>query len=426
MVYIIPHAAAAGRLDGRTSHAPRRRRLATLATSAILTPAALLLVGCGVAGAKPTTRPAASSSSAVYRWGVVGNRGAISQLQLDTPRTVAGIPRSAGHVTRIATSNSDGYALTSSGRVYAWGVASYGELGDGHLTPYSTKAVRVDFPSGVKITSLPNPMPFDAGLAIDSKGQAFGWGLNAGGDLCNAGLIESRPERIPLAGVTLATGARTHSLLESHGHLYACGSGDAGELGDGSTASHVTPIRVVGLPAGEKVIALTSSWEGSGALLANGAYYDWGYNQAGQLGDHGTTDSARPVKVKLPAPVTQVFQGGSGKKNGQTIVILKGSSIYDWGANTGGQLGDGTTTSSDTPVRLRVPAGVRFTTVSSGGFATYAIDSRGQLWDWGSNSEGQLGLGSSVSMKTRPTKVGIRLTQVSSTAQDVAGLEEGR
>ena len=172
--------------------------------------------------------------------------------------------------------------------------------------------------------------------------------------------------------------------------------------------------------------ALASSWEGSGALLANGSYYDWGYNQAGQLGDHSTSDSARPVKVDLPRPVTQVFQGGSGEKNGQTIAILKGNSIYEWGANSDGQLGDGTTTSSDTPIRLQVPAGVTFTTVSSAGFATYAIDSHGWLWDWGSNSEGQLGLGSSVSMKTRPTNAGIQLTQVSSTAQDVAGLESRR
>lgn len=380
--------------------------------------ASLVLAACG--GASAST---GAIRTPVYRFGVVGNRGALVQLELDKPTVVAGIK---GEVVQIATSNSDGYALTSTGHVYAWGVASYGELGDGHLTPYSTEAVRVDFPFGVKIVALPNPMPFDAGLAIDSKGQAFGWGLNGDGDLCNVGLIESRPERIPLSDVTLATGARTHSLFDSHGRVYACGSGDAGELGDGSTASHATPTRVVGLPAGEKVTALASSWEGSGALLANGSYYDWGYNRAGQLGDHSTSDRDRPVKVDLPAHVTQVFQGGSGKKNGQTIAILKGNSIYDWGANTDGQLGDGTTTSSDTPTRLQVPAGVTFTTVSSGGFATYAIDSHGRLWDWGSNSEGQLGLGSSVSIKTRPTKVGIQLTQVSSTAQDVAGLETRR
>jgi alpha-tubulin suppressor-like RCC1 family protein len=405
---------------GRTSQPVRRHRVAAVAACAVLAPAALLTTSCG-AGAQTASGPASAPSPAVYRWGVVGSRGAISQLQLDTPTAVAGIPASAGTVRQIATSNSDGYALTSTGTVYGWGVGSYGELGDGHLTSYDTKAVRVDFPAGVKITSLANPMPFDAGLAIDSKGQAFGWGLNGNGDLCHTGLIESLPHPIALSGVTLATGARTHSLFDSHGQVYACGSGDAGELGTGTTASHSTPARVTGLPDGEKVIALTSSWEGSGALLSNGSYYDWGYNQAGQLGDHTTINSARPVKVSLPAPVTQVFQGGSGKTNGQTIAILKGGSIYDWGANSDGQLGDGTTTSSDTPIRLHLPSGVKFTQVTSGGFASYAIDSSGRLWDWGSNAEGQLGLGPSISTETRPTGVNIQLTQVSSTAQNVAG-----
>jgi alpha-tubulin suppressor-like RCC1 family protein len=397
--------------------------MAAFATAAILVPATLLLTISGVASAQAATRRAGAPSSTVYRWGVVGNRGAISQLQLDTPTAVAGIPASAGRVKQIATSNSDGYALTSTGAVYAWGVNSYGELGNGRLTPYDTRAVRIDFPASVKITSLPNPMPFDAGLAIDSTGQAFGWGLNGDGDLCNVGLIESVPRPIPLSDVTVATGARTHSLFDSHGRVYACGSGDAGELGNGTAASHFTPTRVIGLPEGEKVTALTSSWEGSGALLSNGSYYDWGYNQAGQLGDHTTANSARPVKVSLPAPVTQVFQGGSGKTNGQTIAILKGGSVYDWGANSDGQLGDGTATSSDTPIRLQLPCGVKFIKVNSGGFATYAIDSSGRLWDWGSNTKGQLGLGPSILMETRPTSVGIQLTQVSSTAQNVAGFK---
>ena len=60
--------------------------------------------------------------------------------------------------------------------MYGWGVNSYGELGDGQLTPYETKAFKVDFPAGVTITSLANPMPFDGGLAIDSTGHAWGLG----------------------------------------------------------------------------------------------------------------------------------------------------------------------------------------------------------------------------------------------------------
>jgi alpha-tubulin suppressor-like RCC1 family protein len=170
------------------------------------------------------------------------------------------------------------------------------------------------------------------------------------------------------------------------------------------------------------VTALTSSWEGSGALLSNGAYYDWGYNAAGQLGNGTTADSAVPVRVALPDAVRQVFQGGSGAKNGQSVAILAHGSVWAWGDNDRGQLGVGTRISSDVPVSVDVPKGVTFVKVSSGGYASYAIDRTGRLWAWGDNKSGQLGTGGSTTIATKPVSVGVRLLQVSSTAQNVAGL----
>jgi len=405
-------------LPARPARNRRHNRIIVLASTVLL---AALVAACGTSGGNPSSTTASTAPSTVYRWGVVGNKGAITQLQLDRPTALAGI---SGKVVQIATSNSDGYALDSEGSVYGWGVNSYGELGDGQLTPYETKAVRVEFPSGVKITSLANPMPFDGGLAIDSAGHAWGWGLNGVGDLCLPNLVNSHPEQLPLSDVTLATGARTHALFDSGGTVYACGSGDVGELGNGSTASSSTPAPVIGLPSGVKVTALASSWEGSGALLANGDYYNWGYNAAGQLGNGSTANSAVPVRVQLPGAVRQVFQGGSGPKNGQTIAILNGGETWTWGNNDRGQLGIGSVTSSAVPVRVRVPKGVTFVAVSSGGYASYGIGRTGLLWAWGDNGSGQLGIGSSRQRATLPVDVGIHLTQVSSTAQNVAGYKE--
>jgi alpha-tubulin suppressor-like RCC1 family protein len=393
-----------------------RRRVAFVVATALFTAVSVTLVTGTTAGGSERSRVATAST--VYRWGVVGNDGAITALELKRPTAVTDI---TGRVVQIATSNSDGYALTANGQVYGWGVNSYGELGDGRATPYETRAVRVDFPAGVKITALANPMPFDAAIAIDSTGRAWGWGLNGDSDLCLTGLDYSLPQEIPLTNVTLASGARTHALFDSNGTLYACGSGDAGELGNGSTASVSTPTAVTGLPSGAPITALTSSWEGSGALLANGDYFDWGFNAAGQLGDGATTDSAVPMEVTLPSPVVQVFQGGSGAANGQTIVILKDGSTWAWGDNDRGQLGIGTHLSSATPVKIHVPSGVSFVTVCSGGYASYAIDATGRLWAWGDDRQGQLGTAGGRP-ETIPVNVGIRLSQISSTAQDVAGL----
>jgi alpha-tubulin suppressor-like RCC1 family protein len=373
----------------------------------------VLTAGCG------GTASAVGPSATVYRWAVPGSQGKVAVLERTRPAAVAGI---SGKVVRIATSNSDGYALTSAGAVWAWGVNNFGELGNGTTGNYSVRAVRVRFPAGVKVVALPNPMPFDGALAIDSRGRAWGWGLNADGDECLPGLIALRPEQIRLTGVTLATGARAHSLFYASGKVYACGSGEDGALGNGSTASSRTPAPVTGLPAGTRVTTLTSSWNGSGALLSNGVYYDWGYNAEGQLGDGSTAGSDVPVRVGLPAAVRQVSQGGSGPTNGQTIVILANGSVWAWGANKTGQLGDGGTASSAVPVPVRVPAGVTFVKVNSGGYACYAIDRHGRLWAWGGNRNGQLGTGSSARQQTTPADVGIHLAQVSSTASNVAGL----
>jgi alpha-tubulin suppressor-like RCC1 family protein len=210
-------------------------------------------------------------------------------------------------------------------------------------------------------------------------------------------------------------------LFDSGGKVFACGSGDAGELGNGSTSTTSTPTAVVGLPNTIGVTALTSSWEGSGALLANGSYYNWGYNAAGQLGNGTTTNSSVPVQVSLPTAVSQVFQGGSGATNGQTVALLVNGSTWSWGSNSKGQVGDGSKTNATSPVPVKVHSGVTFVKVNSGGYSSYGIDSSGQLWAWGGNQNGQLGTGNSERFETVPVKVGIHLTQVSSTASNVAG-----
>ena len=378
------------------------------------------LAACGgpVSNGSNHTSTGSRGATPLYRFGVVGNRGKIARLQLERPTAVGGVE---GTITQIATSNSDGYALTASGAVYAWGVANDGELGNGTTPAYDTTAVRVRFPAGVTIAALADPMPFDGALAIDTDGQAWGWGLNGDGDLCLSKTINTVPARLALTDVTLASGARLHSLFDSHGKVVACGSDTDGVLGDGSTTTEgATPVAVVRLPSDVGVSALTTSWEGSGALLADGTYYDWGYNPHGQLGDGSRADSDVPVKVALPAPVRQVFQGGSGATNGQSVALLSDGSVWAWGDNGRGQVGDGTTTDAPVPVRVHVPADVRFVTVDSGGYASYAVDATGRLWAWGGNNNGQLGLGPGVRIETEPVAVGIHVTAVSSTASNVA------
>ena len=150
-------------------------------------------------------------------------------------------------------------------RSTAWGVNSYGELDDGRLDCRTRpQAVKVDFPAGVTITSLANPMPFDAGLAIDSTGHASGWGLNGVDDLCLSALIEARPQRaVPLRrDARPPAPAPTPSSTRTASSTPAAAAAPANSGTDRSPRA-ARPHPVTGLPSGVKVTGLTSSWEGS-------------------------------------------------------------------------------------------------------------------------------------------------------------------
>jgi len=352
----------------------------------------------------------------LYAWGDPWST-ASSGFLYSGPTGVSAVP---GTVVQIATSNAVSYALTDNGQVWAWGAGQFGSLGNGTAPAYSATPVQVQFPSGVVIASLPNPMPYDAGMAIDTNGNVWGWGSNVEDPLC---IIQGNilyPEKLPLTDVTMASGAGWHALYDSGGKVYACGGNAGGELGNGTTVASSMPVQVVGLP-NEPVKTLVSSWEGSGALMADGSFYDWGFNAADQLGNGATTDSDVPLRVNLPDTVSQISMGGSDAENGQTVAILSNGSTWAWGSNQFGQVGNGKISSSSGPTAVDEPPGVSFVLVNSGGSTTYGIDSTGAVWSWGQNDNDQLGV-KGVTDSDVPIPVGIDLNSVSSTASNVAGL----
>jgi alpha-tubulin suppressor-like RCC1 family protein len=362
--------------------------------------------------------PPAGPPSTVGHWGSFfgGKKGvnydlALSPAALTVPGTVA----------EIGTSNSTQYALLTNGSLYAWGLGTQGQLGDGSRVNSFAKPVRVLFPPGVRIASIPTDvMPFDAALAVDTRGNVWGWGQNGGGELCLGGArTYTTPVKLPLSHVTAVAGASNHALYDADGTVYSCGSNGQGDLGDGSRRNSSTPVRVTGLD-GSSVTELVASFANSGALLSNGEYFDWGYDADGQLGDgrfHRSSDV--PVRVILPYPVTKVAQGGSIWGNGQTLVLLSNGSLWAWGANVYGQLGDRTTRPQPYPVRFYPPAGVSYTNLAVGGITSYAVSATGNVYAWGASPVGQVGDGSTSATLT-PVRVASGVTMISSTANNVA------
>jgi alpha-tubulin suppressor-like RCC1 family protein len=382
----------------------------------VLVVALLFTAGCSAAQPSATTKAGPSSAATVTHWGSFfgGQRG---NWGTETSPVTVTLP---GTVAEVGTSNSTEYALLTDGSLYAWGLGTQGQLGNGGLENSFSKPVRVRFPAGVKIASIPtDAMPFDTGLAVDTEGRVWGWGVNGGGELClGTKKAYSLPVELPLSHVTTLAGASNHALYDAGGTVYACGQNVEGDLGDGSRRSTTTPVKVAGLD-GWRVTNLVASFANSGALLSDGAYFDWGYDGHGQLGDgHLHRASDVPVQVLLRLPVTRVAQGGSIWNNGQTLVMLSNGSLWAWGDNRAGQLGDGTSGMQPSPVRFHPPAGVTYESLATGSATSYGLSTTGTVYAWGVSHVGQVGDGY-TSTAMIPVPVATGATSISSTANNV-------
>ena len=368
--------------------------------------------------ASQSAPPPVEVPSTVEHWGSFfgGRKG--TNYDLVTAPVAVTVP---GTVAEIGTSNSTEYALLTDGSLYAWGLGTQGELGDGSKVNSFTMPVRVRFPAGVKIAYIPtDAMPYDTGLAVDTTGHAWGWGENGGGEFCLGNRKpHPLPVELPLSGVTALAGASHHAVYDADGTVYACGQNLDGTLGDDSWKNTTRPRKVAGLE-GKKVTKLVASFANAGALLSDGEYFDWGYDANGQLGDGRAGRASNvPVRVVLPYPVMQVAQGGSIWNNGQTLALLSDGSLWDWGANFNGQLGDGTTTSRSSPVHIHLPAGVTYQSLATGSATSYAVSTTGKVYAWGTSFVGQIGNGLTTTAMT-PVVIASGAASISSTANNVA------
>jgi len=269
----------------------------TLARVALSAAALALGFTLTPASAQPEQGPAQPAQGTVDHWGAY----------IGTPsRDVHVVPAPIslpGHVAEAGTSNSTEYALLTNGTLYAWGGGTRGELGNGRRNSSNSVPVRVQFPPGVQIASIPTDvMPFDTGLAVDTHGHVWGWGANKDGELCLGNThSHTTPVELPFSNVSAVAGAGAHATYDAGGTLYSCGSGRYGELGDGSMQNSTTPARVQGLN-GQSVTRLVAAYANEGALLSNGQYVNWGLDSEGQLGN-GTVNRSSdvPVLVSLPA-----------------------------------------------------------------------------------------------------------------------------
>ena len=240
---------------------------------------------------------------------------------------------------------------------------------------------------------------------IAANNSLWCWGNNMWGEVGDGSTTQKNfPTHIgaDLDWKTLALGEYHSCALKNSGSLYCWGENDEGQVGDGTTVTaRVAPTVVNG----------DTNWaavDGGGlhtcALKTNGTLWCWGYDSDGRLGDNGAagTIAKSPIPIGSATDWKQVSAGGDhscGIKNGRTL--------WCWGDNSIGQLGDKTTVNKTVPTRIGKDKD--WSQVSAGYLYTCARKTDGTLWCWGYNDYGTLGIGNTVT-KTSPVKVGTAAT----------------
>lgn len=311
-------------------------------------------------------------------------------------------------VLGIAAGSYHTLAVLSNGELYAWGVNSYSQLGDGSTTKRTTP---------IRVTGLRGLAPVAAiaagvvhSLAALSNGTVYAWGSNHYGQVGDGTTSQRatatavvKPAAWNGLTVTSVGAGYFHSVaLMSDGAVYTWGDNQFGALGDGTQNQRTTPGPVLKPAAwsGSTVVAIAVGNFHCLALLSNGALYAWGRNNYGQIGD-GTTVLQRinATAVVRPAAWTGLNITAIAAGAYHSMALMSDGALYAWGYNDGGTLGDGTTTGRKTATAVvRPPAwnDLTISAIAAGYFHSMALLSNGALFAWGQNTDGQLGDGTTV------------------------------
>jgi alpha-tubulin suppressor-like RCC1 family protein len=213
-----------------------------------------------------------------------------------------------------------------------------------------------------------------------------------------------------LLGLSL-TGAGVAVAASAPGVPWAWGSNSYGQLGNGTTSTSPSgPAPVAGL---DDVVDLSGGREHVVALTASGAVYTWGSDQEGQLGDGGTANRTRPARITVPCASGGVTSVEAGHNT--TLALCGDGTVWSWGLNSNGQLGDGTRTTRRVPVQVRSVTDA--VAIGAGRDMSYAVRADGTALAWGDNAYGELGDGTTTD---RLTPVPVR------SLTDVVGVAGGR
>lgn len=309
------------------------------------------------------------------------------------PVRVTGLP---GNVIKVAASNSFSAALLGDGTVLAWGVNNNFQLGNGTTVNNPTPGP-VTGATGVVDISLGGGW----GLALKSDGTMLAWGNNQSGQL-GTGTTAQAPTAVPIPGVTgivaIAAGHLMSLALKADGTMLAWGSNVFGQLGDGTLTNRLSPIVVPGVSG---VIAIGASHLASYARKSDGTTLAWGSNGSGELGDGTFTQRTTATPIPALFGITALAPG-----NTHALALDASGHVLAWGTNGGGQLGIGPPLQPyNSPLAVTSLGSVAAVTTHQTSDHSFALLPDGTVMGWGANSSGQVGDGTTYPRNLTPSPV---------------------
>lgn len=322
--------------------------------------------------------------------GQVGNGNSTDQSTPVTVSGLTGIIAVSGGGDQVSAHSM---ALKGNGTVWCWGSNLYGALGNA-----STTGTFVTAP--VQALVLSNAKTISAGgwhsAALKNDGTVWTWGWNLEGQLGDGSTTDKTvPTQVPsLSGVIKIAAGTYHTLaLKNDGTVWAWGDNLNGQVGNGTNNNDVlSPVQVSGLT---NVVSIAAGRFFSLAVKNDGTVWTWGENLYGQLGNGNTTDQSTPVQVSGLTGITSAVAATGAF---HCMAYKNNNTVWSWGRNTYGNLGDNTITNSSVPVQMIGISNVTGMAAGTNFSLVYKTD--GTFWGCGRNASGQLGIGNTVQQNT--------------------------